>query len=122
MRQTLSILLTLTVLLPALNKAWIIIDFKINQEYIAKVLCINKDNLQNTCNGKCHLKRQLKETEEKQIPAALKEKAELEFLLANKTKVSPYTNMNDPQIWINYNDSIHSSLLINNLFRPPEFN
>lgn len=37
------------------------IDYFINYDYIAEVLCINKEKPQSTCNGKCYLKQQIKE-------------------------------------------------------------
>lgn len=42
------------------NTLAIIGDFVINQDFIAKTLCIQKDNQQG-CNGKCHLMKELKE-------------------------------------------------------------
>ncbi len=36
-------------------------NFVINQDFIAKTLCIQKDNQQG-CNGKCHLKKELQKT------------------------------------------------------------
>jgi hypothetical protein len=41
------------------NTLAIIGDFVINQDFIAKTLCIQKDNQQG-CNGKCHLVKELK--------------------------------------------------------------
>lgn len=41
------------------NTLAIIGDFVINQDFIAKTLCIQKDNQQG-CNGKCHLMKELK--------------------------------------------------------------
>lgn len=43
------------------NTLAIIGDFVINQDFIAKTLCIQKDNQQG-CNGKCHLMKELKES------------------------------------------------------------
>lgn len=40
----------------------IIGDFIMNQDFIAKTLCVQKDNQQG-CNGKCHLMKELKDTE-----------------------------------------------------------
>ncbi len=37
------------------------LDYAINYDYIANVLCINKDKPALKCNGKCHLKKELKE-------------------------------------------------------------
>ena len=36
------------------------IEYEINKKYIAEVLCENKDKPMMHCNGKCHLKKQLK--------------------------------------------------------------
>jgi hypothetical protein len=39
--------------------------FKINQEYIAKSLCINQDKPEMHCKGKCYLKKKISENKEK---------------------------------------------------------
>jgi hypothetical protein len=36
------------------------LEYTINKDFIAKVLCINKDKPELKCNGKCHLTKQLK--------------------------------------------------------------
>ena len=36
------------------------IEYELNKKYIAEVLCENKDKPEMHCNGKCHLKKQLK--------------------------------------------------------------
>jgi hypothetical protein len=38
----------------------LLLSFKSNQEIIAKTLCIEKEVLNNSCNGKCQLAKQLK--------------------------------------------------------------
>ncbi len=53
-------------MMPFLIRIGILIDFKINQEFIAKVLCVDKEKPMSTCNGKCYLSEQLKKTEEQQ--------------------------------------------------------
>lgn len=45
-----------------INTLAIIGDFIINQEFIAKTLCVQKENQQG-CNGKCHLMKELKNNE-----------------------------------------------------------
>ena len=66
MKKIISILIVLVVVLPQLINTWVLIDFTINHEYIAKVLCINKDKPEMKCNGKCHLAKQLNKTETKE--------------------------------------------------------
>jgi hypothetical protein len=41
-----------------------IIEYAINQDYIAEFLCINKDKPELKCNGKCHLKKEIKKAQE----------------------------------------------------------
>jgi len=43
-----------------INTLAIIGDFVINQDYIAKTLCVQKEE-QKGCNGKCHLRKELSE-------------------------------------------------------------
>ena len=40
------------------------VEYAINYDYIAKVLCINKDKPELKCNGKCQLMKQLEQQEE----------------------------------------------------------
>lgn len=41
-----------------INILAIIDDFIVNQDFIAKTLCVQKENQQG-CNGKCHLMKEL---------------------------------------------------------------
>lgn len=54
-------------------------NFKINQEEISKTICIQKDLIINTCNGRCILEKKLTQLEnrQKQTENNIKEKFEL---------------------------------------------
>ena len=74
-------------MLPNLTKIGILIDFKINQDFIAEVLCINREKPMTMCNGKCYMSEQLKkveEQEEKQATNNKKERLRVVLLLCNK--------------------------------------
>lgn len=43
------------------------VDYIINYDYIVNVLCIEKDNPENNCHGKCHLSKEL----QKQVDESL---------------------------------------------------
>lgn len=61
--------LALTMMVKALMVPIVYIDFKLNQDYIARVLCINRDKPEMKCNGHCILMQKLKkarQTEESQ--------------------------------------------------------
>ncbi len=51
---SISLILTYTFIIGANTIAFI--QFKINQQYIAKNLCIQKDDINNLCMGSCYLK------------------------------------------------------------------
>lgn len=56
------IVLLLNIILPS----YILISFELNKEYIVENLCIEKDKEVNTCQGSCHLNKEL----EKITPAS----------------------------------------------------
>jgi len=90
MRSILSTSMILIFLSPLLVKVGIMADFKVHQDFIAKVLCINKDKPMSNCNGKCILAQKLKKAEEpqkKQLPAILKERLEINLFLTDILKV-----------------------------------
>ncbi|MGB0424422.1 MAG: hypothetical protein ACPGED_08865 [Flavobacteriales bacterium] len=39
----------------------VFLNFKMNQDFISEFLCINKDQPDSCCEGKCYLKAELKE-------------------------------------------------------------
>jgi hypothetical protein len=53
-------------MLPTLSPWGTIAYFKLNRDYIAKVLCENRERPQMHCNGKCYLAKKLKQQQEKQ--------------------------------------------------------
>lgn len=42
------------------------LNFKINQSFIAKNLCVKKEIENNTCKGKCHLKKELEKVQKQE--------------------------------------------------------
>jgi len=116
----------IAVMLPSLTKIGILIDFKINQDFIAEVLCINKEKPMSTCNGKCYLSEKLQEAEEqeeKQAPTSKKERLEViyyytkssfDFLLNTDCFIS--------KVYPACVDEFYTSSFIDDIFRPPKFN
>jgi hypothetical protein len=57
----------------------IVLEFKVNQHFIASVLCVNRDKPDMHCNGKCHLKKQL-ERDQQHNGATAKERNEVVYI------------------------------------------
>lgn len=69
-------------MLPSFGNIIIYAKFKINQDEIAKTICIQRKIANNTCNGNCELKKSLKKFDdnEKEMQNNLKEKLELVYI------------------------------------------
>jgi hypothetical protein len=126
LKQATTILLALLIFLQPFSKIWIVISFKINQESIAKTLCIKKEIKENTCQGKCHLKKQLDkadEREQKQTPKTQKEKVEVLYCY-NQTPfdflklIVFYENRNLGA----YKSNFYATSFITDIFHPPKLN
>src|SRR5262245_61157718 len=47
------------------SRFFIVMDYQLNKEYIAKNLCVNKEKPKMQCNGKCHMMKKLAQEEKK---------------------------------------------------------
>lgn len=43
-----------------------LIEYELNQDYIAEFLCVNKDKPVMACHGKCHLQKELAKAQEEE--------------------------------------------------------
>lgn len=66
MKKSIAIIVTLCLVLQCAVQLGIIGLYQANKSYIAKNLCVNRDKPKMGCNGKCHLKKQLKKASQQQ--------------------------------------------------------
>ncbi len=66
MKRIVALLLFLAMQLPLMNQWGAVAYYRVNQDYIAKNLCENRDKPMLNCNGQCYLAKQLKAVEEKE--------------------------------------------------------
>lgn len=59
MKRATIFVLVLATLMQVWSKPFILVNFWLNQDYIAANLCENKARPQLQCNGKCQLKKQM---------------------------------------------------------------
>jgi hypothetical protein len=103
-----------------INKIAILINFKINQEYIAENLCVNKDEPESCCEGKCQLEKELiKEEKKEKTPSApnLKEKHEAFPCVLAVKKILFYNNK--PSKHFTFYITNYSLAISNSIFHPP---
>ncbi len=123
LKRKIALALALVFLLQVFSSLFIYADFIINNEFIATVLCINKDKPEMQCDGKCYLKMQLgKEEEKKQSQEnILKENNKVQFIS------EPYATGLPIEIAVAvdseasfYYQSISSQELAFAIFHPPQ--
>ncbi|WP_163323545.1 hypothetical protein [Draconibacterium mangrovi] len=96
-------------------------SFKINQDYIAKNLCIEKDVEGSTCQGCCQLKKKMHEQEEqkRELPPQQTEKQNIDFCIqATELNDGLYPNSENLRI---KNSSNYSFLKALKVFHPPKY-
>ncbi|RAJ05167.1 hypothetical protein LX64_02321 [Chitinophaga skermanii] len=69
----------------------LLLEYNLNQAYIAANLCENKNKPQMHCNGKCHLKKQLNKATE--VPGTQGEKESTKTALIDYCDVPPVFTM-----------------------------
>jgi len=124
LKKIFSILIIFSIILPYVTKVGILIDFKINQDFIAKVLCINQDKPMLACNGKCYLAKQLKKTEsndKKNAPNSKREKVETLYLWPKSiTDIYRIPKKNSTLNITFHKNKLHSFTYLIDIYRPPK--
>jgi hypothetical protein len=65
-KRIVALLLFLAMQVPLMNQWGAVAYYRVNQDYISKNLCENRDKPMLDCNGQCYLAKQLKAAEEKE--------------------------------------------------------
>jgi len=99
------------------------LDFRLNQKYIAQTLCENRDKPCCHCHGKCYLKKQLEKSDKEQgLPASNSQKDgnEVLFLAEEKTTAFDHYFEQIKKVYsIRYN-SFSPQNLYGSVFHPPQ--
>jgi plasmid maintenance system antidote protein VapI len=110
-------------MLPSFGNIIVYAKFKINQDKIAKTICIQRKVANNTCNGRCELRKTLKKfaDNEKEMQNNLKEKLELVYIQNTIEQITPtaivaFSTQKDYPF---FNKKPISVVLSN--FRPPSY-
>lgn len=106
-------------LLQNFSRSLIVMQFKVNQSYIASALCENKDKPQMHCNGRCHLKKELdRDAQQDQNNNNNKEKYEVMFVEAIQSfDAAP---LPDQITFISFYKAPHPDTLVSSVFHPPQ--
>lgn len=104
------------------------VSFKWNQEYIATTLCENRERPKLECDGKCYLKKQIKEQQESDESPLLPKKGQgfFDFFLAQEKEMFCFyffekgiKTIELGKTVFGANEDMNSRLLIHRILRPP---
>ena len=69
MKSTAAFILLIALLAQISNRYFVLLDYEMNKDFIAKTLCMERDKPMSCCKGKCYLKKQLdKSAKEENVP------------------------------------------------------
>jgi len=122
LKTTLTISLAFLFLLQSFTRTFIIVNYQVNKEYVANVLCENKAKKELHCEGKCHLKKELdKEEKSESTPSgSSKEKFEITlFIPVHEQKIVIEETVIKPVF--GYTASLTEKFAVP-VFHPPGFN
>ena len=110
-------------LMQSFSRTVLVVEYQVNKNYIAAVLCENKARPQLHCNGKCHLQKELKaaDGEEQKLPAPLKEKMEVVYFCQ---AIEPAFFFHIPTVseaGNTFYQQISGRLPVFGIFHPPRF-
>jgi len=121
MRQGIAIFFAFLMLSVSCKELFQYAAFKLNQDYISTVFCINKDKPEMKCDGKCYLKKTMDTSKEEKQSKALPPPDEKSILVYFEL---PYASLAacmtvKPRPLFNYIESL-SSLSDRAILHPPE--
>lgn len=114
-------MLIIAFLVQTTNQLWIWAAFKINQDFIAATICINRFDAVPICKGSCYLEQQLASNREQQdkLPD-LKTKEITLFYQQHATLIAtPLVIKNTAVVYVAYNSTFIPSTYLQSVFRPP---
>ena len=123
-RRLVCIFLLVAIAYTQSSKMIVYFSFKINQDYIAKELCENREIPKMKCNGKCYLAKKLQEQEqEEKEKAPLEQRIKLDVLFYSKGSISsiPVLHQHEPKTcFVKTNSELLIGFLTKPL-QPPQF-
>lgn len=122
LKKVLAILFLFSYIVAMLRPIAPIIEYAINQDYIAEFLCINKDKPELKCNGKCHLKKEIKKAQEethKSLSINIEDYPISPVYNFNSSLNKTFTSSTYKSVFYSYTKK-YIYLYISDIFHPPQ--
>ncbi|MEO1052079.1 MAG: hypothetical protein AAFX87_15715 [Bacteroidota bacterium] len=123
LHKLISIYLVIHVILSTLSIHLVYLDFEVRQDYIANVLCINKEEPITICDGKCYLNMKLEEASEKQDQENATNVRQLEISFFNQPITTPVITPPPLATSVRHTLTVEGGQInpfLDGVFRPPQ--
>lgn len=119
MKYCIPFFMILVILSTQFSELMVFVSFKMNQDYIAENLCVEKDMEDSTCMGCCQLEKRINEQQEnkKEFPEQQNFKHDFTFYITS----SDLTHFVNSRSTLQHGYSkIYKYTLKQDIFRPPK--
>ncbi len=122
MKKIVLYFLLMSFVFQSTSNLWIISSFYINQDYIAKNLCVNRFDKIPVCYGKCVLAKKLKENEkqEQKIPNIKEKEIQLYFYSQEPIAFNQKSTVENTKAIIIKKDCTIKNTFLYSIFHPPK--
>ena len=119
MKKFVSILIIFLVSIVTLHKSLVFAFYELDRDYVVEQLCINKDNPDSDCHGKCFLMKQTNEKEAEGVLIRILKNIDLDLFLNSQPTYTflqfKYTNYKiDTSLYL-------SKDFVTKIIKPPIF-
>lgn len=66
LNRFLAVTMMVVFLMGSFTKSLLFLDYELRQDYFASTLCEKKDVVNNLCHGMCHLKKEIREQDDRE--------------------------------------------------------
>jgi hypothetical protein len=119
MKKLLSIILIIATVIQSTSELWILVSFKINQEYIATNLCINRFDAIPVCKGSCFLEKQINQDQKQKVEFSNLKMKELNLFCQHNIFEISNPLLKSSIAYPLVNDAFYKTGYICLVFRPP---
>ncbi|HEU4716892.1 MAG TPA: hypothetical protein VFU15_03625 [Bacteroidia bacterium] len=125
MRTVISASLLLLYTCAVLRPLYPFADYLLNRNYIANVLCENRDKPKMHCNGKCHLMKELKKSvdDDPKAPAPSRTEVKYEtslYTIDESMALAISAHLTGLSAWSDEETDHYASCAVSDIFRPPK--
>ena len=123
MKSIPALILLIALLAQFANRYIVMLNYELNKDFIAKVLCVNRDKPMSGCNGKCFLKKQLeKSSKENNAPTGNKQETanEILFFTEHKKMTTSFFDAENSRQYLRRQQHFTPQQLYRAVFHPPQ--